>query len=128
METDEMLAERGERYGDFTEVAETSQRLKDAMSFAINYGKLMPEQVEALGMIAHKIARILNGDPNYVDSWADIAGYAQLVVQRLEDSSNNNDDDDDDEIEAEAEPQGVSHKKVKKAFRTLMRAGIISPH
>ena len=30
-------------------------------------------------MILHKLARILNGDPNYVDSWHDIAGYAILV-------------------------------------------------
>jgi hypothetical protein len=34
-------------------------------------------------MIVHKIGRILNGDPNYDDSWADIAGYAQLVVKEL---------------------------------------------
>jgi hypothetical protein len=34
-------------------------------------------------MIAHKIGRILNGDPNYADSWIDIAGYAQLVADRL---------------------------------------------
>jgi len=27
---------------------------------------------------------ILNGDPNYVDSWVDIAGYAKLVADRLE--------------------------------------------
>ena len=35
-------------------------------------------------MIAHKIGRILNGDPNYADSWVDIAGYAQLVANELE--------------------------------------------
>jgi hypothetical protein len=34
-------------------------------------------------MICHKMARIMNGDPNYVDSWADIAGYATLVANRL---------------------------------------------
>ena len=34
-------------------------------------------------MIAHKIGRILNGDPNYLDSWIDIVGYAQLIVDRL---------------------------------------------
>jgi len=34
-------------------------------------------------MIAHKIGRILNGDPNYADSWIDIAGYAKLVADRL---------------------------------------------
>ncbi len=35
-------------------------------------------------MIFHKIARIINGDPNYADSWVDIAGYATLVANRLE--------------------------------------------
>jgi hypothetical protein len=45
--------------------------------------KLDDDQSEALEMIAHKIARILNGDPNYVDSWLDIAGYATLVAERL---------------------------------------------
>lgn len=27
--------------------------------------------------------RILNGDPDYHDSWHDIAGYAQLVADQL---------------------------------------------
>jgi hypothetical protein len=35
-------------------------------------------------MIAHKIGRIVNGDPRYADSWVDIAGYAKLVADRLE--------------------------------------------
>jgi hypothetical protein len=34
-------------------------------------------------MIQHKIARILNGDPNYHDSWHDIGGYSKLVADRL---------------------------------------------
>lgn len=45
---------------------------------------LDPDQREALEMIAHKIARILNGDPNYADSWVDIAGYAKLIADRLQ--------------------------------------------
>ena len=35
-------------------------------------------------MIFHKIARITNGDPHYSDSWRDIAGYATLVADRLD--------------------------------------------
>jgi hypothetical protein len=35
-------------------------------------------------MVAHKIARIINGDPNYSDSWVDVAGYAKLVADRLD--------------------------------------------
>lgn len=42
-----------------------------------------PDQKEALSMIFSKIARILNGDPDHIDSWHDIAGYATLVEDRL---------------------------------------------
>jgi hypothetical protein len=38
---------------------------------------------EAAEMIVHKLARIVNGNPFYMDSWVDIAGYATLVVDRL---------------------------------------------
>lgn len=49
-----------------------------------SYGDhLAPDQQEALDMICHKIGRIINGDPDYADSWHDIAGYAQLVADRL---------------------------------------------
>ena len=44
---------------------------------------LKADQQEALDMIAHKIGRIINGDPDYADSWDDIAGYAKLVGDRL---------------------------------------------
>jgi hypothetical protein len=40
-------------------------------------------QRESLDMIAHKIARILNGNPNVHDHWHDIAGYATLVANDL---------------------------------------------
>ncbi len=33
-------------------------------------------------VIADKIARILNGDPNYKDNWHDIQGYAKLAEDR----------------------------------------------
>lgn len=34
--------------------------------------------------IADKIARILNGDPEYRDNWHDIAGYAKLAEDRCQ--------------------------------------------
>jgi hypothetical protein len=34
-------------------------------------------------MIANKLARIVNGDANYRDSWVDIIGYAQLVLDAM---------------------------------------------
>ncbi len=45
---------------------------------------LTDDQVEALEMVCHKIGRIVNGDPDYSDSWHDIAGYAKLVADRLD--------------------------------------------
>jgi hypothetical protein len=77
----EILNERGERYGTFQQQAAISQSLKRVMFAAER--KLEDDQTEALEMIANKIARILNGDPDYVDSWLDIAGYATLVAERL---------------------------------------------
>jgi hypothetical protein len=35
-------------------------------------------------MVVHKIARILNGDVNFRDSWYDQLGYLQLVVNRMD--------------------------------------------
>lgn len=43
-----------------------------------------PDQLEAINMIVNKIGRIYNGDPHYSDSWRDIAGYATLVADRLD--------------------------------------------
>jgi hypothetical protein len=40
-------------------------------------------QDEALSMIVMKISRILTGDPNHADHWADIAGYATLIANEL---------------------------------------------
>jgi len=79
------LDERGTRYGDFMGHAEITCELKGTIAqYAITREKkLEPDQIEALDMICHKIGRILNGDPDYADSWHDIAGYAQLVANRL---------------------------------------------
>lgn len=80
---DATLTERGNRYGKFKDHAELSQQLKEAMHCADGWARLEPDMREALEMIQHKVARILNGDPTYADSWHDIAGYAKLVDDRL---------------------------------------------
>ena len=80
---DATLTERGNRYGKFKDHAELSQKLKEAMYCADGWEYLSADMREALEMIQHKIARILNGDPTYADSWHDIAGYAKLVDDRL---------------------------------------------
>lgn len=83
-----MLAGREARYGTFEGHARISQDLKAVMHERSGWDNLKPDQREALEMIQHKIARILNGDPNYADNWIDIAGYATLVANRLEKEDN----------------------------------------
>lgn len=79
------LNERSARYGNFTTHGDISQGLKKIMRNTRSWEKLGHDQKEALEMIQHKIARILNGDPEYKDSWVDIAGYSTLVANRLKD-------------------------------------------
>lgn len=81
---DQTLNDRGKRYGAFDAHAEITQKLKRVIAdHHTSGGMLADDQQEALDMICHKIGRIVNGDPNYVDSWVDIAGYAKLVADRL---------------------------------------------
>lgn len=82
---DQTLAERGTRYGEFTEHARITQAIKAAMVDSPNWHKLPPNMKEALEMNAHKVGRILNGDPFYKDSWVDIIGYTELVNRELQD-------------------------------------------
>lgn len=77
------LKERKSNYGSFYDNANTCQSIKELMRKHISWLDMTPYQMEALDMIAHKLARILNGDPNYIDSWHDIAGYATLVENIL---------------------------------------------
>jgi hypothetical protein len=82
---DATLKERGSRYGQFRGHAAITQNLKEDMRHSKNWGTLNTDMKESLDMIQHKIGRILNGDPNYKDSWTDIIGYARLVEQNLKD-------------------------------------------
>lgn len=81
--TTELLAERGQTHGDFSLHAQITQEIKQTMSEQRNWKDLSQVQKEALEMIAHKIGRILAGNPDHKDHWDDIAGYARLVTERL---------------------------------------------
>jgi hypothetical protein len=85
-ELTDVLNERGNRYGKFVGHAEVTQMLKAVIESALaKRAKILaPDQQEALDMVCHKIGRIVNGDPDYADSWIDIAGYSKLVADRLE--------------------------------------------
>jgi hypothetical protein len=77
------LEERGSRYGAFTEHARITQNIKRAMVDSPNWNTLKDDQKECLEMVAHKVGRILNGDPDYHDSWHDVNGYEKLVADLL---------------------------------------------
>jgi hypothetical protein len=85
MSVENTLQERGNRYGQFAGHAQVSQDLKLMISMHLRHRNkvLAADQQEALEMICHKIARIINGDADYADSWHDIAGYSTLIVERL---------------------------------------------
>ena len=83
MSINKTLEQRGERYGKFKDVASTTYALQEILRNAKNHEHMTDDQVIALDMICNKMARIVNGDPSYIDNWHDISGYATLVEQEL---------------------------------------------
>lgn len=81
---DSTLAERGTNYGEFNDFAEICQGLTLVAREQPGWDKLSNPHREALEMIIHKISRVLNGNPNYKDSWHDIQGYAKLAEDACE--------------------------------------------
>ena len=86
MEIKDLLIERNKTHGDYSIHAGIAQELMNTMmAYDRNedyWAKLNECQRESLHMIAHKIGRILAGDPDFRDHWDDIAGYAKLVADR----------------------------------------------
>lgn len=81
-----ILQQRGKRYGKFCDHAAVTQDLKAVLRNGMGaekWNSLTSSQQEALEMIAHKLGRIVTGDPHYEDSWRDLAGYSQLVADEL---------------------------------------------
>lgn len=81
---DETLAQRGNNYGNFAEQSRITQAIKAAFRDSGNWNILSDDKKEALEMLAVKASRVLNGDPEYLDSWHDMIGYLRLVEQRIE--------------------------------------------
>lgn len=76
------ITERTKTHGDFSNHARVAQRLKIVVK--MENPTLTDVQQEAIDMILHKIARIVAGNPNHKDHWHDIAGYAKLAEDRVE--------------------------------------------
>ncbi|WP_151839970.1 DUF6378 domain-containing protein [Acinetobacter soli] len=83
MSIEKTLEERGTRYGDFKDVAEATLQLQQVLNRS-KTSRMTSSQIIALDMICNKMARIVCGDPNYIDNWHDIAGYATLIEKELQ--------------------------------------------
>ena len=79
---DATLAERQSQYGCYEDVAHVTQQILSALRIG-NYDELPAPMKESLHMIASKMARIVNGDPEYLDNWHDIGGYAKLIEKLI---------------------------------------------
>lgn len=103
----QVIQERQNTHGEYKTTASIAQGLKRVVREAAFHNLRMSSmQVESIEFICTKVARILNGDPNHIDSWVDIAGYAQLVVNELQKGYK-------DEMGAQA-----SGAQLSNAFRT----------
>jgi len=83
---DKILLDRSVKYGSFADVANRTSRIFHAIYCnAPEFGNKAASSLhsEALHMISYKLARLVNGRINDLDSWRDIAGYAMLVHQHI---------------------------------------------
>lgn len=84
MTVETTLAERGATHGAFGDNARVSQAVKHILN-TNGKNNLPYDMQEALDMICLKISRIVTGKSAVKDHWLDIAGYATLVANTLED-------------------------------------------
>lgn len=75
-----VLQERSATHGDFEHWAKVSQRLKFALAAGVNWETMDAVQREALEAVMGKLARIVTGDPNFIDHYRDIIGYTQRAM------------------------------------------------
>ncbi len=78
-----IINEREKTHGPYRDTAVWSQSLKEKFRNSPNWSKLNEQQKEALEMIALKLSRLLNGDPNFADHLIDIGGYVDLYISNM---------------------------------------------
>lgn len=86
----EITKKRSSVYGPFLHNAIVAQAIKNALrgipdpdNEGILYDHLPADIREGLELMALKMSRIVTGDPEYLDNWDDIAGYAKCVGDRI---------------------------------------------
>ena len=77
----EVLDVRKNNYGSFNDNSVLTDYLYGCVQKNIEHEP--PFIKEALHMICHKVARVVNGCVDYEDNWVDIAGYSQCVIDIL---------------------------------------------
>jgi hypothetical protein len=83
------IEQRGNKYGKYAFNAELTQEL---MGLVTNHAELVGNELskthlESIHMIFHKISRMVNGDPWYSDNAHDIAGYATLLEEYINEAN-----------------------------------------
>lgn len=84
---DATLAERQSTYGSFEDVAFVTENIINVLK-KCNYDSMPHTHRMAMYMIASKMARIVNGDFNHLDSWHDIGGYSKLIENLIKENNN----------------------------------------
>ncbi|RTL05689.1 hypothetical protein EKK58_07290 [Candidatus Dependentiae bacterium] len=82
-EIKETLNQRSSRYGTFEQNVKIVEGFKAVMEASPSYEYLTPMHKEVLGMVFHKMSRMLSGDPNYIDNVHDIIGYSKILEDYL---------------------------------------------
>lgn len=82
-----IISDRAKTHGDFRDVARVSQEMKDVARSGPNWATMPAYVCEEVDMILHKLARVLCGDPLFLDHHDDIAGYATRVASIIRDQS-----------------------------------------
>lgn len=78
-----VLNERTRTHGKWEENARITQSIMRILQTGQRWPDMEDQMLEAMHLIAHKMHRIVNGDPNFEDHWRDMAGYATLVADTL---------------------------------------------
>ena len=85
LDIDDTLKQRGASYGNYVDQSVIAENLMREIEREKGWKKFPPTHRQATRVIVIKLARLLNGNPNHVDSWHDIAGYATLARNACED-------------------------------------------
>ena len=118
-DTVKLLADRGKTHGEYRDHARATQGIMRVLMAEKNWSTLPDIMKESLHMFAHKMGRVVTGDPFIADHWFDIEGYSRLVRERLELVKA----DPDDIYTIFAKATGVSRDEAKKRMHMAAYGG-----